>query len=135
MNYDKKWFKSLKKPDFQPPEWVFGPAWTILYCLIFISFLLMVLAPPLMGSNNKAYILFYIQIILNFSWTPVFFGFHKIKEAFFISVALLIVTIFMTMEFFKISVAAGWLLIPYVCWLAYACYLNFGIWQLNKDKL
>lgn len=131
MRYDKDWYNNLEKPPFQPPAWVFSPVWIIIYAFIGMSFLLVLYAPV------KTYIfldcvLFAIQLILNLSWTPVFFKLHKIMEAFFICLALTIIVFVMLIAFFQTSILAGIFLIPYFLWLVFACILNFSIWLLNK---
>lgn len=130
MKYDKTWYDSLKKPSFQPPSWLFAPVWTILYALIGISFILIILE-PFRVFNLLAYGLFFLQLVLNFAWTPAFFGKHKIKEAFFISIALLITTALMLVAFYQISHLACFILIPYLLWLGFASILNFSLWKLN----
>lgn len=132
MRYDKDWYNNLEKPPFQPPAWVFSPVWIILYAFIGVSFLL-VLYSPVKTYLFLDCVLFAIQLILNLSWTPVFFKLHKIMEAFFICLALTIVVFFMLIVFFQTSVLAGIFLIPYFLWLVFACILNFSVWLLNKN--
>jgi len=131
MKYDKIWYDSLKKPPFQPPAWLFAPVWTILYILISLSFV-MILLSPFRHLSILAYGLFFIQLALNLIWTPVFFGKHKIKEAFFISITLLITTALMLVAFYQISHLACFILIPYLIWLGFASILSFALWKLNS---
>lgn len=132
FRYDKVWYDSLKKPWFQPPAWVFAPAWTILYLLIFISFALILHAPYRL-INVFAYAIFVLQLILNFSWSPVFFRQHQIKKAFFICLALAFTIFFMIILFYFVSKLAAIILIPYLLWVSFASLLNYRIWKLNPE--
>lgn len=132
MKYDKNWYNGLNKPAFQPPAWLFAPVWTVLYALIGISFLIIILEPFKL-INLAAYILFFIQLGLNLSWSPVFFVRHKIKKAFYICVLLVIFVFLTILSFYPISKLAAALLVPYLLWVTFACFLNFTIWKLNKN--
>lgn len=130
MNYDKNWYNSLIKPSFQPPAWLFAPVWTLLYILMAVSFILILLSPFRL-TNFLAYAIFFVQLVLNLSWSPIFFGLHKIGQALFICAALTI-TVFLTiLAFFMISKLAAILLIPYLLWVTFATFLNYKIWKLN----
>lgn len=133
MKYDKNWYGSLNKPAFQPPAWLFAPVWTVLYALMGISFLIIILEPFKL-INLSAYILFFIQLGLNLSWSPVFFGAHKIKKAFYICLMLVLFVFLTILSFYMISKPAAILLIPYLLWVSFACFLNFTIWELNKNS-
>lgn len=131
MNYDKEWYNSLTKPDFQPPAWVFAPVWTVLYVLMAVSFIL-VLISPFKFLNIIAYLLFVAQLVVNLSWSPVFFVEHNLRKAFGLS-ALLVVLVFLTMlVFFHISKIAGILFLPYFLWCCFATVLSFEILELNE---
>lgn len=130
MDYDKNWYDSLIKPHFQPPPWLFTPVWAVLYILMGVSFSI-IFFKPLRLINILAYFLFFTQLALNLSWTPVFFKYHQIKKAFFICFWLTITVLMMIIVFFHISKLAAVLLVPYFIWLLYACALNFAIWELN----
>lgn len=124
------WYNSLNHPPLTPPAFVFAPAWAFLYALILFSFIIFIIKrsdkPKLWG-----YTLFIVQICLNLIWTPVFFGLHNIAAALAVIIILDVVVLFNIIEFFKISSGAAYLLIPYLCWLCYATYLNFGVLFLN----
>lgn len=128
--YDKKWYDDLVKPEFQPPSWIFAPVWSILYLLMFISFLL-ILKAEVQPITVYAYIFFIIQLFLNLSWSPIFFELHQLKKALFVCVSLTIAVFIMIILFFMISKLAAVLLVPYLLWLCFASYLNFKIWKLN----
>jgi len=130
--YDVEWYKSLKKPSFQPPSNIFAPAWTVLYFMMLMSFALVVTL-PFTWVHVFAYLLFAAQLIVNLSWSPVFFGAHDLRKAFWLSV-LLAFLVFLTMfVFFFISRLASLLLLPYLLWCIFATMLSFEIWELNSD--
>jgi len=122
------WYKNLRKPSFNPPSWIFGPVWTILYLLMGISGYL------ILENNTKslALIFFFVQLVLNAIWTPIFFGAKKLGLA-FIELALMWITILLTILFsLKVSMLAALLLLPYLLWVSFAGLLNFSLWKINK---
>jgi tryptophan-rich sensory protein len=124
------WYAYLNKPSFNPPSWIFGPAWTILYCLMGVSVFL-VLQKKLKKQLNFLVLLFTVQLFLNFLWSIIFFGMHLPLVALleivllWISIALLIV------DFWKFSKPGAILLIPYLCWVSFASVLNLFVVLLN----
>jgi len=124
------WYNTLNKPFFTPPAKIFMPAWIILYILIFTS-LILYMNVKTFENKTPGYIAFIIQLILNLSWSPVFFGMNNIELSFAIIVLLLIAIIFTIIFFYRISKIAAMLLIPYLLWVIFATYLNFGIMKLN----
>lgn len=131
MQYDKAWYYSLEKPSFQPPDDLFTPVWIILYSIILMAFLLFAYT-PIKTNAFLGYSLFLTQMVLNLLWTPVFFGLHKLRLAYFICFTLALIVFFTTVVFFQNSLLAGILMVPYLLWLSFACVLNYFIWQLNK---
>jgi tryptophan-rich sensory protein len=126
------WYAGLKKPPGVPPNWVFGPVWTTLYAMIGLSVALFWHRVEPGPKKRTALIWFFVQMILNLLWTPVFFGAHRLGAALVIIVALL-VTIVVTLVLFRLrDRLAGRLLIPYAIWVGYASYLNAGYWILNR---
>ena len=124
------WYQTLNKPIFSPPDWVFGPAWTILYVLMGISFYL-VWSSKSSKNKNQAVKLFLIQLTLNASWSIIFFGLHNPSFAFINIIALWIV-IYMTIRAFTTpSKTAAYLLYPYLAWVSFATILNLSIVLLN----
>ena len=122
------WYKNLKKSKFTPPSWVFGVVWPILYTMMFVS-LFIVLNTKKCGFNCIFY--FATQFILNILWSPLFFNYRMIKLA-YIDLFLIIYFTYLTYkEFFKLNVYAGYLLLPYLCWLCYALFLNTYIVLYN----
>jgi tryptophan-rich sensory protein len=122
------WYARLKKPTFNPPNWVFGPAWTMLYALQGIAACLIFQA----GGYSLAFIIFIIQLFLNALWTPLFFGAKRIGAALFELIILLIFIIATIVLFFGIDVLAAWLMMPYFFWVIFATTLNYRIWWLNS---
>lgn len=127
------WYEHLNKPIFNPPNWVFGPAWTILYFLMGLA-LYLVWNKDLKDKKRReqGIKIFIFQLILNLLWSLVFFGLHYPLLA-LITIFLLWVSIFMTIKYFyKISKVASYLLIPYLLWVTFASILNFAIVILNR---
>lgn len=122
------WYVNINKPSWNPPNWLFGPVWTILYIMMGVAVALVWHA----GKNNKkAIILFTVQFALNLCWSFIFFGLHQIGIAFIeiiIMWGFIVATIF---AFSKINTKAAWLLVPYVSWVTFASILNGIIWFLN----
>lgn len=130
--YGNAWFNALELPDITPPGWVFGAAWTLLYGLIGLS-LAMVLSAKGARGRGFALILFFVQLIANFAWSPVFFGAQQVTLALYLIVFILAVTIATTFAVAPIRKAAAWLLVPYILWLSFASILNYQIDQRNPN--
>jgi len=121
-----EWYEALDKPWFTPPNWLFGPAWTLVYILIAVAGWRVAISE---GFNSAAFRLWMTQMLLNWAWTPVFFGFHKVGFGLVIILCLLISVIaFMR----KVrDQTARWCFSPYALWLCYATSLNAAIFILN----
>ena len=125
------WYKTLNKPFFTPPNWIFSPVWISLYILMGIS-LFMVWRKQEHPRFKIALILFLIQLILNILWSVVFFGL-RIPLLGLIDIVLLWVAILLTIQYcLRISRTAGLLLLPYIIWVSLAVALNFSLWILNR---
>lgn len=123
------WYSTLNKPTFNPPNWVFGPAWTILYILMGLSFYQILVSKK--KNKDAAVKFFLIQILLNASWSIVFFGLRNPLLA-GINIIALWIAIFLTIRAFStISKTAASLLYPYLVWVSYAAILNISIIFLN----
>ncbi len=124
------WYAGLEKPSFNPPSWVFGPVWTVLYAL-------MALAAWLVwrrGGWREARLalgLYAGQLVLNAAWSALFFGARLPGLAFAELVALWLAILATTAAFFRRSVPAGVLMLPYAAWTGFAGVLNFALWRLN----
>jgi len=123
------WYTTLNKPGFNPPNWLFGPAWTILYILMGIALYLVWIQDK---KNKKiAYIFFFTQLVMNALWSFIFFGAHDLGWAFVEIVVLWLAILGTTIAFYRILKPAAYLLIPYILWVTFASILNFAIWRLN----
>ena len=127
---DLTWYSTLNQPPLTPPSWIFAPAWTALYTMIFISLILFAVKKT-GESKTFGYVLFFAQMLLNIVWSPVFFTFHKIGLALTVIILLDILVYFNIREFYNVSKKSAYFLIPYLIWLLFATYLNFGIFILN----
>lgn len=129
------WYKGLKKPILNPPNWIFGPVWTSLYLMIgFSGYLIWKRNQGFNEEDNLAWIIYFLQLFLNFTWTPIFFGVNYLFLAFINIILLDITVLFNILLFSEKSILAGRLLIPYMLWISFATYLNFLIWYLNRDS-
>jgi translocator protein len=130
MNNISTWYSGLDKPFFTPPNWLFGPVWTILYLLIGVS-LYLVWTARSDRSKVLAYAAYAVQLVLNTAWSIVFFGLHQVWGGLVVIGALITVTLYMLVQFRKHAPLTTWLLIPYVAWISFAACLNLGIALLN----
>ncbi len=126
------WYATLVKPSFSPPDWVFAPAWTVLY-------ILMGLAAALVWSKGlqnpqvrTALVVFLVQLILNMIWSVLFFGLRSPLYGLVDIVFLWIMILVTIAQFSKVSTPAALLMIPYILWVTFASGLNLGIFLLNK---
>lgn len=124
------WYTTINKPSFNPPNWIFGPVWTLLFALIGISLAIVWMKKDSL-YRKPALIMFAIQLGLNVMWSYLFFDLHNPQLAFIEIVALWIAILFNIYYAYKVNKTAGLLLIPYILWVSFASILNFVIWQLN----
>lgn len=120
-------YTGLDMPPFSPPGWLFPVAWVVLYILMGLS----IWSVYLKGGDLAFYILFCIQLALNFAWTPVFFGMEAMGAALVILVGMFACTLLTTLVAWRVNPRAGMLLVPYLAWMMYAMYLNGGALVLN----
>ncbi len=126
----KSWYLTLNKPFFNPPNYLFGPVWTILYLLMGISIYL-ILQTIKNEIRTRAITIFCVQLGLNFLWSFLFFKFQLLGIA-FIEILLIWVSILtMIFTFYKLNKTAALLQIPYLMWVSFASVLNGAIWWLN----
>lgn len=130
--YGNAWFAALVKPDIMPPGWVFGVAWPVLYILLGLAIAIILNARGARG-RSLAVGLFTAQMLLNFAWSPVFFGMHQVRTALVIIVAMLVLSVVTASLFARIRKTAALLMLPYLGWLSFATMLNYQIIQLNPD--
>jgi benzodiazapine receptor len=125
------WYPKLAKPAWNPPSWVFGPVWTLLYGMMAIAVWLVWLRRR-DKSITIPIVLFLVQLLFNAIWSPLFFGLHRLDIA-FVDIVLLWLALAATVWLFlKCRRTAGVLLVPYLIWVSFAVALNFSIWQLNR---
>lgn len=125
------WYTTIQKPSFNPPNWLFAPVWTTLYVVMGIGFYLMWKQPAATPYRNTSITVFFVQLALNFFWSFIFFKMHQPGYAFAEIVILWLFIVAMIICFIKVKPIAGYLQIPYLCWVSFASVLNFYIWQLN----
>lgn len=125
------YYQVLNKPSWNPPDWLFPPAWTLFFLLMGIALYLVVMQ----WNENKlvkgALAVFGVQLLLNLAWSALFFGLHSPLFALVDIVLLWFAIVLTIVKFRAISPLAGNLLIPYLLWVSFASFLNFTIWQLN----
>ena len=126
------WYSKLRKPPYTPPNWVFGPVWTILYILMGISVFLVWQEGLATSGATLAFILFWAQLSINALWSIIFFGIRSIWGGFITIIILWFLILATIVAAFPISIWAGVLLIPYIVWVSIASYLNAGVWLLNR---
>ncbi|MGI9463996.1 MAG: TspO/MBR family protein [Aestuariivirgaceae bacterium] len=128
------WYPTLIKPSFNPPNWIFGPVWAMLYLLMAIAGWRVWRASA--GKPARWALAFFAgQLVLNLAWSFVFFGLRRIDLAFGEIALLLVVIIVTSVLFWRIDRWAGMLFVPYVLWVGFAAVLNGSLWYLNAGQL
>jgi len=126
------WYKGLVKPSFNPPDWLFGPAWTLLYLLMAVAAWLVWKQGIGAAGVRLALAVFLLQLILNTLWSVLFFGMRSPLAGLVHIVVLWLAIIATIVLFFRVSVPAGVLLLPYIGWVTFAAVLNAAIFRLNR---
>lgn len=126
------WFATLENPPGNPPNWVFGPVWTVLYAMMGSAVALIWHRAKPGPDRRKALTLFFSQLALNLAWSPIFFGAHQIGMALIVIATLALGIVLTILAFRRIDRTASLLLVPYLIWVSYATYLNSGFWLLNR---
>lgn len=121
------WYSQLIHPPGSPPNWLFAPVWIILYALMAVA----AWHVWLYGKNPKVINIWFLQLFFNALWTPVFFGLHQLGLALVIIAVLDVLVIRTICAFAKQDLVAAKMLLPYLFWICYATYLNFGHWWAN----
>lgn len=122
-------YNELNRPPLSPPSILFPIVWTILYILIGISIYIIVKKNP--KDVSEAKLIYYVALVTNALWTPIFFGFKEYFLAFLWIIMLIVFVSAMIIKFYKIDKTSAYLQIPYLIWILFAAYLNFGIVVLN----
>ena len=128
--FGNDWFDALVKPVFMPPGWAFGLVWPILYAMLGVA-LAMVLAEPESPRRKAGLTLFFIQLALNFAWSPIFFAAHDIGLAKYVIALMALLAALAARQFLVVRRLAGLLMVPYLMWLVFAATLNTAIDNLN----
>jgi benzodiazapine receptor len=125
------WYAALEKPFFTPPNWLFAPAWITLYVLMAVAAFLVWRKGLGEEGVRCALIVFLVQLVLNALWSVVFFGLHSPLWGMVVILALWVAILLTIIKFFRLSVAAGSLMLPYILWVSFASALNIAVWVLN----
>lgn len=132
QNLPGDWYEGLTKPFFNPPNWLFGPVWTILYTMIAIAgWRTWLRDVDSSGGMGPLMLLWFAQLALNFTWSPVFFTYHLMLFAGLIIVAMVVMTLSFIVKSWSQDRIASYLMIPYLCWISFATLLNISLWWLN----
>jgi tryptophan-rich sensory protein len=125
------WYAGLNKPMFNPPSWVFAPAWTGLYLLMAFAVWRVLRLRVLRSGRREALIVFFTQLLLNAAWPWMFFGANSPLLGLINIVPQLVAILWALGLFLRLDRIAGWCLVPLAAWVVYATALNFSIWRLN----
>ena len=128
ISLKEPWYSELAKSNFNPPDWVFAPIWTILYLMMTLAIWFY------WHSKNRdsgTVYIYFIHILFNTTWSVSFFGFHNILLSFLILVILLCLIIILILRFKRVNNVSAYLMIPYLLWSFYALFLNFNLLMLN----
>ena len=126
--FKEPWYSLLNKPVFNPPDWVFGPVWTILYLLMTIS--IWMYWHSTNREMNTVYI-YFIHLVFNATWSIVFFAFHKMILALLVLVVLIALIINLIIRYRRVTMMSSYLMIPYLLWCCFALILNTSLIILN----
>ncbi|NND86078.1 MAG: tryptophan-rich sensory protein, partial [Nitrosopumilus sp.] len=129
MDSISSWYTILAKPEFTPPNYIFGPVWITLYFLMGISLYVVWTSDKL--KSRTPLIIFGVQMFLNAIWSIVFFGLESAAFGLLVIVTLWVAIALTILSFWKVSKQASYMLLPYIVWVSIATYLNYGIWVLN----
>jgi len=125
------WYAGLIKPTWGPPNYLFGPVWTILYLMMGISYYL-VITQKFNKKVLSATRIYYLQLIFNTLWSVVFFAYQSPFLAFLVIIVLWTLIIITIVDFYRVNKIAAYLMIPYILWVSFASILNLTIFLLNR---
>ena len=127
------WYENLNRPSFTPPGWLFGPAWSILYTLMAVAcWRVWRRCYGSFKAMGSARTWFFVQLALNFAWTPVFFGLHAIWPALIVIILLWLAIVQTIRAFANYDKPAAWMLVPYLAWVTFATALNGAFAFMNE---
>ena len=130
----RSWYRTIRRPSWDPPEGVFGPVWTTLYATMGLALGKVVRADDT-DAKRVALTLFSLQLVLNGAWSWIFFVRHDLRGALIESVALWLAVAATVVAFWRIRPGAGVLLLPYLAWTGFATVLTAEIWRRNRQPL
>lgn len=125
------WYTTLNKPFFAPPNWIFGPVWTLLYLLMGVAFYLIWRQGWKKKKVRTAGLFFLAQLALNFIWSPIFFGLRAPLLGLVVIVTMWALIVMTMKKFYPLSRLAFYLLVPYLLWVSFATIINAAIVVLN----
>ena len=128
INFKEPWYSNLSKPQYTPPDWIFGPVWTLLYLFMAVAIWN---AWHKNTKNLNIVFLYFIHLFFNTTWSIVFFGFHNISLAILNLVVLIIFIVLLVIKYKNISLLSMYLMIPYLLWCCLALLLNINIFLIN----
>ncbi|MBW4024389.1 MAG: tryptophan-rich sensory protein [Proteobacteria bacterium] len=126
------WYRDLRKPSWNPPDWVFGPAWTLILGLAAWAGVIGWLRAKTAGEHALIAGLYAINIVLHGAWSPLFFNLRRPDWALMEVPFLWLSVLALILALAPLSALAGWLLVPYLLWVAFAAYLNLVIVRMNR---
>ena len=127
FKFKEPWYSTLVKPSFNPPDWLFGPVWTILYILMAIA----IWNVWIKNKNVNLVYLYFIHLFFNTTWSVVFFGFNQIELALINLIVLILFIVILFLKYKVISKLSAYLMIPYFLWCCFAFLLNLNLMMLN----
>ena len=127
FKFKEPWYSTLVKQSFNPPDWVFGPVWTILYILMAIA----IWNVWIKSKNINLVYLYFIHLFFNTTWSVVFFGFNQIELALINLIVLILFIVILFLKYKVISKLSAYLMIPYFLWCCFAFLLNLNLMMLN----
>ncbi len=128
-----EWYLQIQKPSWTPPGYLFGPVWSMLYLTMGVAAWLVWRRAGFSGAS-LALTLFVAQLILNGTWSWIFFGMQRPGVAFAEILVLWSMILVTMIAFWRVTSIAGILFLPYLAWVTFAAFLNYSIWQLNKNS-
>jgi len=126
------WYQTIEKPMFNPPNWIFGPVWTLLFTLMGIAMYLVFKKAWPKREAKLALGFFTVHLVVNTMWSVIFFNWHELGLALAVIILMWLMIATSIYLFKKIQPLAGWLLVPYILWVSFATILNASIWLLNR---
>ena len=126
--YKEPWYSTIIKPGFNPPDWIFAPAWIALYLAMSVAIWLIWINPK---KTEKVIYIYFIHLLVNGSWSLFFFGLHLILVSLIIIAVIIFLVVWLIKLYYPINKISSYLMFPYLAWLSYAFLLNFYIFILN----